>query len=350
MIALSKSIRTISFQFDGLIEGDFLPGTYSDDVIVDDTDLEKNTIVAKYDSHRIECLTNLDISKIRIGTKIKIRYKLIRVPDNLLQIQPFILFYCSSKDPNGTFKMAIKCSKIQTKLDQVVKRNKHFPFPVKNIGLVVIETHTTILDKFKMEFQSKCTGTLFIYKLSIDRIKRDFASALNYFSKYHQIDLICILTQKLDPNHLLSLSSTYVLSHFKPIPYTVAISSNGFDWSVSNLADKQLKSVDPLLNFIHQNQMKYSKYITNALNQGKQELENISRVYQRKICSCEFDILDLNPKQLVILDPIDELKKLVLKALDRELNKLIGMELSMAKSICEMAEKSANNLKEDILL
>jgi hypothetical protein len=342
MIAPSKSINSIFSQFNTVHIEKFLSKEYEDEIIIDD--VENNVIIGNFKTGQARFLTHLNTSSLKIGTKIRIRFKFVRFSSNdFVRIRPLILFWGPMQESDTIFKEAKQFSKIQTKLSQTIKPKRKCPSNIQNVGLIVTDTHTDILNQFKSKFKS-CLGTLFIYKINTNNLKYDFINAINYFNKYHLIDLICIVTQKLDPSQLLALSSTYVLSHFKSVPYVMSVSSENisksFDYLVLNLFDKQYGSVDDAVHLIHQIQTEHQLQIINGIDYGKSQLENIVKMYQRKIDILEFNILDLNPYQINIeYDPIAELKRRVIKALDHKLNKLIMMELFMAKSICDMADQ-----------
>jgi hypothetical protein len=203
-----------------------------------------------------------------------------------MEIQPLILFYCHQSDYDDVLKRYMRYNRTHLKLNNSAHNNiskKPMPKIIYNIGLIVINTHTTILDIFKSKFESCCFGKLFIYKVkSSDNTSFDFINAVNYFNKYHEIDLICILTETLELEHLFDLSSKYVLKNFKyNKTHTIAVShqngilSNSTDYSVLISHGVCKLSIDKTIDIIYKIQFQYQQKINDAILYGVDLFEKI---------------------------------------------------------------------------
>lgn len=296
------------------------------DVIVNE--IRPNNIIVQIDGFISEFITNFDISDLQPGAEIKIRYKFVPDPINIMTIKPFILFYCIKSRYKHHSKQFNKWTELQSKLNHI--RSIRFPPMIYRIGLIVIEPYMTILDTFKSNFKSKCLGDLFIYKLDTN-IEFEFINAINYFNKYHEIDLICILTESVQMKYLFKLSSTYVISHMKPIPYTIYL--GGDDYLISKIVDMKTDSVFKVINLIQQTQLMYKMNIQNSISDGIIQLENMISSYKIIIDNLNLTILDLNPLKLKLETPIAKFKMIAKTILTNELNKLSDIEFEMSKSI-----------------
>ena len=102
---------------------------------------------------------------------------------------------------------------------------KYPPKMFYNIALIALPDDDENIENFKILFQEKCNGKLYVYRLKNNSLQ----SALEYFKKYHNIDLICLLTNKLNLKNIYELSSRtnvkYMINR-KNVPYIISIISS----------------------------------------------------------------------------------------------------------------------------
>lgn len=310
-----------SIQFHKLIST-FFHKEYYASVIVRNINVKMSQITVKSGSYVFECVTNLNISEIDPGDKIIIQFKLIPKLNVFMEIQPLILFFCQRSEYENILNQYTKYNRTQLKLNNIITSNPHniltkpLPKIIHRIGLIVLDTHTIILDIFKSEFNLKCIGELFVYKVkSSKNTKFDFINAINYFNKYHEINLICILTETLTIEHLFDLSSKYVLKNIKyntthtiAVTYQNGILSNSADYSTLLATNIRKLSIDKTISAIHKTQIKYQNNITNTISTGILLLEEMINSYMDSICNFESDVERLNVNGIKFIDNPVEIK------------------------------------------
>jgi len=313
---MDASINLIARKFYHLVPKIF-EAEYLADVIVHQVNMITNQITVESDSYVFECVTNLNISKLTIGDEIRIKFKLAPDPVMIATVRPQILFFCSRSRYKYVSKQFKKYIRIQTELNQINwVSTKKLPRTIYRIGLIVIQDVS--FDKFKSEFESKCVGNLFIYKVDPINMPYDFINGINYFNKYHEIDLICILTEKLELEQLFSLSSKYVLSHTKPLPYTIACLNNGPKYLASGMVDLIINSISPIINLIQKTQIAYRIQIDQAIHNARLQSEQIIQTYKKRVFDLEFSIIDLNPHQIELANPIIKLENIATSIIENE--------------------------------
>lgn len=314
------NLITTSIKFHKLITT-FFHKEYCENVIVVSTNINTSQIIVKSDLYIFDCVTSLNISELDPGDKIIIQFKLIPKSISIMEIQPLILFFCNYSEYDDVSKRYILHNKTQFKLNNSTPNNvlrKPLPKILYRIGLIVLDTHTTILDTFKSKFKSNCFGKLFIYKVkSFDNTAVDFINAINYFNKYHEIDLICILTETLELEHLFYLSSKYVLKNFKynkthtiSVSYQNGILSNSTDYSILISYGVRKLSIDKTMDIIHKIQFQYQKKIDDAILNGNDLFGKIIDAHLNYIAEFESDVGKLNTGGIKFMDKSIDIKNI----------------------------------------
>lgn len=222
------------------------------------------------------CRTNLSISKLKINDKIIIRCRI--EPDSMSYGNTYanVLFYCITLT-DTIKKYFVQYDLLESHITNLksIMIKKAIPTIIKNIGIIIIDNnhHNLLLTKFISLFQSKCTGNLFIYNISRKKIKSELINSLNYFQKYHEIDLVCILTGQLEPSQVLKLSAKkviYVMFKMKPIPYVISVTKNNQSpmHLTSVATNKHFVGLASAIDFIYSQQFQYNRIINLAMSTG----------------------------------------------------------------------------------
>lgn len=315
--------------------------------VVVNINIKSNTIIIKTDEYDVEFITINNISNLNPGDKITIKYKFIIHQKKFMTTQPVIIFFSTKDDFKNNDLRFSRYTLVKNKLNEIYKTHhselikskliiKKIPKTIYRIGLIILETHLTVLDTFKKKFQSKCTGSIFVYKLKKDTIETDYINAINYFGKYHKIDLVCILTDRLELEHLFNLSSKYVLNNSKHLVYTVSVIytnglfTNAGNYLASYFTNKRNLSIDNVIDFIHEKQISHKIKTTNAICDGIVTLREIINAYDKRVLGLELLFAGSKIKKPMV-DVFSVLKTNIVGLLDKELQKLIEIESNIIK-------------------
>jgi len=363
------------------------------DVIVTKVDRTAASFVGKNDCYVLRCLTDLDISSLAEGQQIRLQGKIVAERNNIgssyvkvdrfFEIKNSVRYEDEIKKYMTTAKDFNESDKLKDQLKIIYQRTR--PQIIHDVGVVVLSDHKFILDTFKAQFQERCVGNLFVYKIPNDLIRNNpdytqsnlYTEAIKFFNR-KRVDLVCVLTDRLTLSQTLSLSSadairnTYrysksgvymaAVSQKNLLTYELKTSDDTDDTIVPEVTDhhcfrltnKQFKSVYECISMIHDVQTSHKKIISDALEMAKAEMNDMIEGYRSQLLAIE--LLNVQPflklktetkrsksvslknfsKKILNENPIDELKELILTKLDNEKNKLVSVELELTKSMIEM--------------
>ena len=374
------------------------------DVIVTKVDRTAASFVGKNDCYVLRCLTDLDISSLAEGQQIRLQGKIVAERNNIgssyvkvdrfFEIKNSVRYEDEIKKYMTTAKEFNESDKLKDQLKVIYQRTG--PKIIHDVGVVVLSDHKFILDTFKAQFQERCVGNLFVYKIPDDLTRNNpdytqsnlYTEAIKFFNR-KRVDLVCVLTDRLTLGQTLSLSSADAIRntyrYSKSGVYTVGISQKNLltyelkintndavgsvgsddsvvpeitDYHCFRLTNKQFKSVYECISMIHDVQTSHKRMISDALGMAKNEMIEIIDSYRSQLLAIE--MLNTQPilksksdsmngkrrsksvslknfsKKILNEHPIDELKELILTKLDNEKNKLVGIELDLTKSMIEM--------------
>jgi hypothetical protein len=375
-------LDTIHKKFIQMVEANF-GASFSADVIVTNIVQSSETLdsngvhfMVKSGEFTLTCCTRLSISELQIGDKIRIKGKLmadksllgatyvivdycVRISDTIRLEKPIQNYFKLKQDLNDNSKV-----KLVEKIEKIHRRQ--IPQQINHIGIISLQSQKFILDTFKIQFQEKCKGRLSVYYVpdSIMIIgkngekKNKLLEGLKFFRQDKSIDMVCILIDILTIDQTLILSTglmtKQIYSHIKNSLYTVAIIEKPINLieDEKSVADclsfvflnKQYMSVYGCIEQISHIQTSYRKKITQAIQEGLESLNQISKRYEQQILNLEFDSMDLGSEyiqQKERTNIFDRLENLLMERLDSEKNKLIQMELAMAKGIANIISNSS---------
>ena len=278
------------------------------------------------------CRTNLSISKLKINDKIIIRCRI--EPDSMSYGNTYanVLFYCITLT-DTIKKYFVQYDLLESHITNLksIMIKKAIPTIIKNIGIIIIDDNL-LLTKFISLFQSKCTGNLFIYNISKKKIKSELINSLNYFQKYHEIDLVCILTGQLEPSQVLKLSAKkviYIMFKMKPIPYVISVTKDNQTpmYLTSVATNKHFVGLASAIDFIYSQQFQYNRIINLAMSTGLNAWQKKIRVYEDKLQFLESYIMQIEPP----VDYVQLLRENVIRCLDNQVKKLIDIELNILR-------------------
>jgi hypothetical protein len=171
-------------------------------------------------------------------------------------------------------------------------RAKKPPKSIKNIALLVLPNSEPDLNRFMAAYKIKCGGGIFIYHLTNQDVK-DLRKCLEYFSKYHQIDLVCLMTENISNNHLALISSKVNIQTLKSYNrYTVSVCSTFSDNlpTTSLVSNKIMKGYHELIDFVYQNQKQVYLEVNMGFEKGRQILYGIIAEWEERLEDVRMDI------------------------------------------------------------
>uniref|UniRef100_A0A6C0LVJ0 Uncharacterized protein n=1 Tax=viral metagenome TaxID=1070528 RepID=A0A6C0LVJ0_9ZZZZ len=354
MISIATDLENIFAKYRKVIKENFRE-SFAIEAIVGNVNSDRNNFTINYQGNNnfINCWTSLKISELKSGEKIKLYGNLMTYPDeNHVYIK--IDYYTTI---NNDFDNKIedyhkyKQKLHEEKLSQFILNKFHNKFPPKiinRIGIITFE-ESIILENFKKICEQKYVGDLFIYKLDKTKVDKDFVIALEYFKKYHDINVICILTDKLTMEQILNLSSAeclkYLLMRDEKFPYLISLNAGciSIDYLAKNLFNKKFDQIDNCLTFITNIQETYKQMLTNTMR-------NCYEYIGQRIENHRANILKLD-------NFISEFYE-INKSIENNISSIINLFESKFKKIyfdletneLHLARKIINNLSKQLLI
>jgi len=258
---------------------------------------EKFIFVARdiSNNHTIECATNLnDINNLNEDDEICLlgKLKLFEFDVGRLILNVELFFRKSEKDYMEEKILAYqqrKESLMNNKRQSIIEKIKRKKQPnfIRNTGIIVITSDSIGLIEFKEKFKENCKGKLVICHLNKNHIEKQFIYCLEYLKKYHYIDIVCVLADRLCTQMILALSSKdnirYLCSR-KKYPYIAYVSiNNNHDQILNMLANINFSNVASCIEFISNIQSDFTKQLSHGkIQTGKMIKERIDE-YEKRI-------------------------------------------------------------------
>jgi hypothetical protein len=204
---------------------------------------ERVLVVRSLDGNNaIECRAQADLSKLKEKDRVTVKGWLKLYPNSpgKMYIATEYIYTTTEKEKySSAIEMYNRLQKTLNtdKCQEAIKKITPLvpPQTVCNIGLIVLPDNEENLENFKIVFQEKCYGKLFIFRLKNETVESSLQTALEFFKKYHDIDLVCLLTNQLTLKHVCDLSSRenvkYMINR-KKSPYIVSVTPPNKDKTV----------------------------------------------------------------------------------------------------------------------
>lgn len=314
-------------------------------------DLEKKIFVVKSEdgSKTMECLTTEPLSDYKEGDKIYVKGFIKLWPGSLSRLYLKVEYMCIQNEEEQ-YKKAIDVynrlfrTLMSDKYKPMVNKlaSKSPPMIIMNIGLVVPPNNDQNLEDFKINFREKCSGKLFIYRLDEEKIEKSLHLVLEYFKKYHQIDIICLLTNNLSTKYVCQLSSKMnVISmlHRKKCPYVVSImniSGKNMLMPLTSILSNKYDNMLNFINFIHDNQMLWRNILQKAIQDGKNRLLEIIEERRQKLLNIRLDISGMVDHRMAMSSTsLDRLKGILTNAILMEKLQLKEYQINICNNIID---------------
>lgn len=321
--------------------------------VVRSINIEEKTLIIESDDQNqmIECHTRENLTQLKQNDQIIVKGlirlhptdvgKILLLVDHLYTIKEEEK-YANAIDIYGRLMTTLlneKCKTIVNKLAFMVP-----PKVISNVALLVLQDNDQNIENFKTAFQEKCSGKLFIYHLKNGELESSIKGALEYFKKYHDIDLICLLTNQLTLGNICELSSKdnvkYMLNR-KKVPYVISIMGNEkmpMEPLTAMLSNKKVVGIFECVEFIHNIQSSFQNEINKGIMTGTNKLKQILEKYRKKLFNLQMCMAELSDPRFTSKKSnhsLDELKNVLVQKLDKEKNLLYNTQGVIMKSIID---------------
>lgn len=311
---------------------------------IESTDPTSNTFYLKTDKNEyIECYYD-EINHYQKGDSIIMKGKYAINEDCRIYLN--VEFMCGLDDGKKINALAKNYQKIKNTLNDPKFRpriqkihNLRIPKNVLNVGVITFSGNDDNINNFKIAFQEKCIGNLYIYRAESDNLL-SFETGLEYFKKYHEIDLVCFLINQIDLYQIYDLSSIGIVKYLinrKNYPYIISITPtkeklNPIPFSVS-LSNKNVEGIFECVDFVHKIQVDFRKKIDLMMADGVLQLKQIINQRKSRLLECKLLMAELMPSSKIqkpINIPMEKLKVLLLNRISKEKSKMIKLATQLS--------------------
>lgn len=357
---MTDNINIVHKKLFNVIDANFTKILKLKGVVNDIDDNGKFLTIKTLDTERtLKCRTKDNFTKVDIGDVVDVVGNL-QLDSNDLSSIYLDLKYLSKQstfDPSKALtihnKLLVYLNEHE-KVSKVVKKihKKSLPKQIYNIALIAFPTGINLVNTFKTEFKNKCVGNLYTFYMDTDKTDVSIVSALEYFRKYRNIDIICLLTDQLNIMETCKLSSKEIAKVFlsrKNCPYILSIVS---DLSEKNpepitalLSNKKIETTLAAVNFISEVQWEYRQKVDRTIDLVKEKFYVHMDKKIKKLQQYEVLIWNLN-KTSPPINSTDNLKNLLRTKMTEELDRLNSIETELVNNIIlsDPIQKIVNNI------
>ena len=243
--------------------------------------LEKEYFTIESDQKELDCYTKENISNLNSGMALTVTGCIFLNPYNnnqiALNVQNFWIISENRIYEKEFWRYKKNESKLNSKnyMQKIANADPNNPpKTIFNVVLLALDEQGTHLENFKKLFSEKCTGKLYVYHLM-----NKLSIPISYFSKNHNIDLICILTSKLSPENMFRLSSKDNLRTIldrKKCPYLISVTCDKTTAPlISKITKQNFDQVEQCVDFIQNIQTTYEQSIKDSIADVKNILVKI---------------------------------------------------------------------------
>lgn len=292
-----------------------------------------------------------------IGDKIIVGGKFVIGNDNISDIFINVEYIHTQKEFNYDKYLRTHCkyNNALTTIKKYIKIINRFhetklPNNIKNIGIIVFnDSNNDFINKFR-----DYAGNVYIYRLDRESVEFTLISGLQYFKKYHDIDVIYLLTDQISAIDVCNLSTRFIVKYLlnrKEFPHIVSVLPS--DYKDSNL--KPISSLlsnicfyntDDAVNYVIETQIKQREKINNAYQKCLHILQEIIESKKNKLHSLEmyaikiyglnsYDIVPINKTSDNTIEKLTILKLLIINQLKQKIIQLSKIEINIMKKMID---------------
>lgn len=354
---MSRTLRKVQNTFKKTLDVNFFESVELTGIV---QNINDNIFTIKIaDDKIIECQSNKPVTELKKNETVFVEGWFKADTKNVIRLYLQLKYYCviSEKEIFQKFlkdyDRLVKALTTKSKFQNIIKCLEQKPLPkmIYNVALIVMPGNETHAENFKISFQDKCLGKLYVYYLKNQAGAVE--EALKFFNKYHCIDLICLLTDQISTNDIKLLSTITCVKYMlrrKEHPYIMSIikteNSSKTDSSMilplsAILSNGISKNIDTCTNTIHNIQFRFKDHIEKKLELGKNKLIEKIDKEKRKIMDLELELSNILGISLSSIssntnvDKFEKVKSLLNKNLDQEMNNLLTIKNFITENIVE---------------
>ncbi|MEM3062741.1 MAG: hypothetical protein QW303_04240 [Nitrososphaerota archaeon] len=329
--------------------------------------------------YSIECRASCDIMSLKENDHICLEGRLwlnengkIVIKMNRFHMMNQLRIYDEKARNYDRLKKIIEGDKIKSIIKRIRTRNE--PQRVYNIGIVVLPNNDkyfeNILDMIQQkhpeqsdltnsipqgsnclqdvqsfsEKTNRLVGQIFVFHPRAGFLDCDLRLALRYFERFHNVDLVCILSIQISDEDVFDLSCKKNVNFLlkRKYPYLVSISNVNLEPLTASLSNKKFSTVNEFVDFLRIIQEDDRKRITRSLSRALELFDQRIAKYNRKLHELEQWIAELgnsvNFEREYISNILNNLKSLVLQKLDEKKMYLDNVEFSLTKKLVNDAK------------
>ena len=290
----------------------------------------------------IRCMTKIDISNYENKDLIRLTGKVIINQFSEAVIEVNSLYKVDMEEKNK--KMLELYNKAKNNLTRRKYQEIISNFTQKkisviyNIGLIVPTSDSSLIDAITDLFREKCKGNLHIYRLDMSRTRNDILIALEYFSKYHDIDAICFAHGPLTDTFIYELSTSIVVTEFLnrqiiPCFFSYVPENTQMVPLVSETANKKFKDYVEMINYIFYLQKEYQEGLTKNINLVKNNIIKKITDYRNELNSMKIMFEGISVTQKDKETRGNKLKRLMKQRIENEIKFLEKISNKLMKTV-----------------
>ncbi|ANB50638.1 hypothetical protein [Powai lake megavirus] len=356
---MSRNLSEIYHKFDKFIDF-YFAGTIEIFGVLFDINGDNNQFLIETcdndnNKKRILCKHNLQLN-LSIGDKIVVGGKFVIGNNNISEIYINVEYIHSQKEFNYDkyLRTHRKYNTALTTIKKYIKIINKFhetklPNNIKNIGIIVFnDSNNNFINCFE-----GYGGNIYIYRLDRESVEFTLISGLQYFKKYHDIDVIYMLTDQLTAIDVCNLSTRLIIKYLlnrKEFPYIVSVLPS--DYKDSNL--KPISSLlsnicfyntDDAVKYVIETQAKQKGKINDAYQKCLQVLQEIImakknklhslKMYAVKIYGIDINNIESIESKNTTIEKITILKSLITNQLKQKIIQLSRIEIDIMKKMID---------------
>ena len=323
--------------------------------IVADVDTDQHTFMVKTmdGSKMIECNTIEKLSPVLKGNKISVKGRMKIDAANASKVYMAVeYFYLMTEQERYSLAIntydrlvnTLRGERCQAIINKMMPRSP--PSVINNVGLVVMPNNEDNLENFRREYEKKCYGRIYVCHLSEGNVDVSLKYVIAYFSKYHNIDMICLLTNQLSLMNVCELSSKtnvkYLLNR-KNTPYIVSVLTDNVKSSNDKvleplsamLSNKKVNGIEDFVGLVHEIQASVKNRLEHGIQSGTNLLRRVLEHQRTKLFEYKMGLAELSDPRFLKSqeNPFEQLRSLLLKCLAREKTMVYNTHVSLMKNI-----------------
>lgn len=308
--------------------------------IVSNINSDYFTIKTKESDLKLKCVTDKSIEDLNVDDEIIVYgwlkldekdfnvYLLVEQYYHLSEFDKLDILEKPYRDISRTLKKEI--------YNKIINSIKNTPVPstLFNIGLITFPESD--VDSFKCLFELKCYGKLLIYESDYS-----ISIPIEYFKKYHNIDLIILLTNNFDRTQVYNISTLENVKYLirEKQPYILSINNSQEVFPLTNVLSNMItNTIEETIEIIYQIQTKSINDIKNAINNGRKHIMNMLQKKKEELLKLQLYSVEFGDSRFMTINKGNNscrIKELLMMKINEYFGELCDVQNNIMRSIIE---------------